>query len=103
MGNVNEQKVANNEQDDKLVIKFQIQKIIKKQRADAEQYTNFIPQKDSPYSPWNTNISIWEWQSKFQKVFEHALLRYLQFKALYLKWNRLVMILHGSKWFIFIS
>lgn len=51
MGNVNEQKVANNEQDDKLVIKFQIQKIIKKQRADAEQYTNFIPQKDSPYSP----------------------------------------------------
>ena len=51
MDNINEQKVANNKQDNKRVIKFQIQKNIKNQ-------TVLIHQKNLPYSLWKTNIFI---------------------------------------------
>ena len=59
MGNVKKQKIPNNEQDDTLIIKFQIQENIKKPQntsAYAEQCKKFIRQKDSPYSLWKTSI-----------------------------------------------
>ena len=86
MDNISEQKIAHNEQDDKLVIKFQNQKNDRKTKCKSRRGTIY-----KLYSPKRftiqtmEDVSIRQWQSNLQKVFEHALLRYLDFKASDLK------------------